>query len=174
MNVEVCAAIVAYHPSADFERAVALLRPQVGRMVVVDNHSGSVEIEKLKTLAEKFDFALIENPDNFGLGKALNQSIEWTKEQTACEFILFLDQDSFVSEHFVAEMVAEYRKHSAIERIFLVMPAIVHRRTGDKYTPCRLSRQIFGGANFRQPHALAGIRRRRNLSRGSIHRLRRL
>ncbi|MFZ0804896.1 MAG: glycosyltransferase family 2 protein, partial [Candidatus Sulfotelmatobacter sp.] len=133
MNIEVCAAIVTYHPDADFERTVGLLRPQVGRMVVVDNYSGDTEIEKLRTLAEKFDFALIKNPDNYGLGRALNQSIEWAKEHTSCEFILFLDQDSFVSENFAAAMVGEYRKHPAIERIFLVTPAIVHRRTGEKY-----------------------------------------
>jgi rhamnosyltransferase len=133
MNVEVCAAIVTYHPGADFERAVRLLRPQVGRLLVVDNHSDEREIEKLRTLAEEINFILIENSDNYGIGTALNQSIEWAKRQTECEFILFLDQDSLASEGFVAEMVAEYRRHSNNERIFLVMPSIVHRRTGEKY-----------------------------------------
>ena len=133
MNVEVCAAIVTYHPGADFERAVRLLRPQVGRVLVVDNHSDEVEIEELRTLAQELDFVLIENSDNYGLGAALNQSIEWAKRHTECEFILFLDQDSLPSETFVAEMVAEYRRHSDNERIFLVMPSIIHRRTGEKY-----------------------------------------
>jgi rhamnosyltransferase len=133
MNVEVCGVIVTYHPGIDFERAVRLLRPQIGRLLVVDNHSDEGEIEKLRTLAEELHFVLIENPNNFGIGAALNQSIEWAKRHADCEFILFLDQDSFASENFVAEMLTEYRGHSENERVFLVMPSIVHRRTGEKY-----------------------------------------
>ena len=133
MNVEVCAAIVTYHPGADFERAVRLLRPQVERLLVVDNRSDETEVEQLRILAEKLNFVLIENSDNYGVGAALNQSIEWAKRHTDCEFILFLDQDSLASDTFVAEMVAEYRRHYENERVFLVTPAIVHRRTGEKY-----------------------------------------
>jgi rhamnosyltransferase len=102
----------------------------VGRLVVVDNHSSEGELKELRILAEKHDFSLIENPDNYGVGTALNQSIAWAKGHAECEFILFFDQDSFISESFVAEMVAEYRRHAESERIFLVVPKIVHRRTG--------------------------------------------
>jgi rhamnosyltransferase len=133
MNAEVCAAIVTYHPDADFERCVQLLRPQVGRMVVIDNHSDEAELEQLRILANRFDFVLIENPDNYGIAVALNQAIEWTKKQPGCEFILFFDQDSFASENFASAMVSEYRKHSDEDRVFLVMPNIIHRRTGAKY-----------------------------------------
>jgi rhamnosyltransferase len=133
MNPQVCAAIVTYHPDPDFERSCHLLRSQVEYLVVVDNHSDGAEVEQLRALSEKWDFVLIENPDNYGVGAALNQAIEWARSQTECEFILFLDQDSLVSENFVAEMMAEYGRHSTNERIFLVMPDIVHRRTGARY-----------------------------------------
>jgi rhamnosyltransferase len=132
-SARVCAAIVSYHPGDDFERAVRLLRPQVHRLLVVDNHSDEPEIEKLRRIAQELDLVLIENPDNYGLGAGLNQSIEWAKRQKDCEFILFLDQDSFPSEDFVAQMVAEYKRHSESERVFLVMPSIILRRTGDRY-----------------------------------------
>jgi rhamnosyltransferase len=127
---KICAAIVTYHPDAELKHAIEILRPQVGRLVVVDNHSSEGEVKELRILAEKYDFSLIENLDNYGIGKALNQSIAWAKEHTECEFILFFDQDSFISESFVAEMVADYKSHAESERIFLVMPRIVHRRTG--------------------------------------------
>jgi rhamnosyltransferase len=133
MNVEVCAAIISYHPDAELQLAIEILRPQVGRMVVVDNHSSDSEIQELRILAERYNFSLIENPDNYGIGRALNQSIAWAREYTSCEFILFFDQDSFVSESFVAEIVADYRRHAESERIFLVMPTVVHRRSGVTY-----------------------------------------
>jgi rhamnosyltransferase len=41
--------------------------------------------------------------------------------------------DSCVSETFAAEMVAAYRRHEENERIFLVMPRVVHRRTNVTY-----------------------------------------
>jgi len=130
MSDEVCAAIVTFHPDEDFEEAVAILRPQVGRLVVVDNHSSPEAVRTLRLLAEKYDFVLIENSENYGLGTALNQAVVWTRANSGCEFILFLDQDSSVSQGFVAKMVTEYRKHAENERIFLVIPKIVHRRLG--------------------------------------------
>lgn len=133
MNFEVCAVIVTYYPGSDFERAVEILRPQVGRLVVIDNHSPEETLGKLRTLAGKFDFSLIENTDNYGIGTALNQSIEWARRYSDCEFILFFDQDSLPSETFVSEMVAEYRRHLKSEQVFLVMPKIIHRVTGITY-----------------------------------------
>ncbi len=133
MNAEVCAAIVTYYPTDELERALGILRPQVGRLVVVDNHSPETTLEKLRVLAEKFDFHLIQNPDNYGIGTALNQAIAWANEHEDCEFVLFFDQDSFASDTFVSEMLAEYRNHSERERIFLVTPRIIHRRTGETY-----------------------------------------
>jgi rhamnosyltransferase len=130
MNVEVCAAIVTYHPDWKLKLAIGILRPQVGRLVVVDNHSSEKAVRELRVFAEKHDFYLIENQENYGIGKALNQSIAWAKKHAECEFILFFDQDSYISESFVEEMVAEYRRHAESERVFLVVPKIVHRRTG--------------------------------------------
>ena len=134
MNVEVFAAIITYYPGPEFEGAVRVLRTQVGRLVVVDNHSPDVTVENLRRLAKQFDFFLIENPDNFGIGTALNQSIEWARKHKDCEFILFFDQDSLASGTFVAEMVAEYRRNSGEERVFLVTPKIIYRRTNKTYT----------------------------------------
>lgn len=133
MNSEVCAVIVTYHPSSDFERVAEIIRPQVGRMVVIDNHSPEETLEKLRVLASKFDFYLIENTDNFGIGTALNQSIRWARGYSDCEFILFFDQDSMPSDTFVSEMVADYCRHPVSERVFLVMPKIIHRVTGITY-----------------------------------------
>jgi len=133
MNAEVCAAVVTYHPNADFERLVKLLRPQVGHLVVVDNHSPGPTVDTLRKLARTLDFFLIENPDNYGVGAALNQSIEWATKQPDCEFILFFDQDSLPSETFVAEMVSEYHRHEEKEQIFLVTPRIIQRNTGETY-----------------------------------------
>ena len=134
MNAEVCAAIITYNPDTEFARAIRMLRPQVGRLVVVDNHSQPPIVARLRTLSDEFDFSLIENPDNYGIGTGLNQSIEWIRENANCDFVLFFDQDSFISETFVAEMTAEYRKHAESEKVFVVMPKIVFQRTGATYT----------------------------------------
>jgi rhamnosyltransferase len=133
MNSEVCAAIVTYYPDQELRLAIETLRPQVGRLVVVDNCSSDAMVGELRRLAEKYDFSLLENPDNYGIGKALNQSIAWAREHAECELICFFDQDSFISKSFVAEMVDEYRRHAGSERLFLVIPQVVHRRMSVTY-----------------------------------------
>ena len=132
MNPEVCAVIVTYHPDENFQKAVRLLRPQVGQLVVVDNHSTKEIVIGLRILAREYSFTLIENPDNYGLGIALNQAIHFANKNTECEFILFFDQDSLIEGDFVAQLVAEYKAHLRTEKIFLVMPSLIHRRTGRK------------------------------------------
>ena len=89
MNSEVCAAIVTYHPGAELKLLIETLRPQVGSLIVVDNRSPEALAEELRRLAEKYDFSLLENPENYGIGTALNQSIAWAREHPECEFILF-------------------------------------------------------------------------------------
>ncbi len=140
MNREICAAFVTYHPGADIEMALEGLRPQVGGLVVVDNCSSAYEVEHLRRLAARLDFCLIENPDNYGVATALNQSIKWANAQTEYKLILFFDQDSFVADNFVSNMLAEYRKYIN-DRAFLVTPRIVHRRLDKSFPPLTFGRK---------------------------------
>jgi rhamnosyltransferase len=135
MNPEVCATIITYHPDENLENSIALLRPQVGSLVVVDNRSSDEEVVRLCGLATQYNFTLIENKENYGIGTALNQAIRWAESQLNFRFILFFDQDSAVSSDFVDHMLATYHTQSEPERIFLVTCTIVHRRTGTIYLP---------------------------------------
>jgi rhamnosyltransferase len=129
------AVIVTYQPDiADLEESLAKLRSQVSGVVLVDNASRNNLREVVSSLAAKFNCALLENGSNLGIAEALNQGVRFAMSKQA-DFVLFFDQDSFVSSDFVALELACYRQHSAKDKIGLVTPSIVNRTTGHRHLP---------------------------------------
>jgi rhamnosyltransferase len=135
MRNGVCAVVVTYHPDRDLERNIAALRPQVEDLLLVDNASGAQERDVLRTLVERYALHLIENAENYGIGVALNQGVDWADRKQRYEFLLFFDQDSRVGNGFVEQMIACYRKLSAQKRVFVVGPRIVDQHTGAEDRP---------------------------------------
>jgi rhamnosyltransferase len=140
MKSSVCAVIVTYHPDLNLKRALALLQPQVQWIVLVDNHSTRDELAWIRVIAVEHEAHLIENSENYGIGTALNQGVRWASEKEGCEFVLFFDQDSYVSPEFVAESIATYEIGSEKMRIVATTPRIVNRESGKSEPPV-----TFGG-----------------------------
>ncbi len=100
-----CAVIVTYRPDRQrLERLLDRLRPQVDRLVIVDNDSGADCLGWLRAWVDG-QISLQACAANLGLAEALNQGIDWAGKQGA-ECILTLDQDSIPEPNLVARLRA--------------------------------------------------------------------
>jgi rhamnosyltransferase len=126
---QICAIIVTYHPDEELKERIAALRPQVGRLVLVDNKSSESELIRLRDLSRFYAFTLLENSENLGIGSALNRGIRWAK-QASFRFVALFDQDSEVTEGFIEALVACIERHPSSEKIAVAAPRLFARDTG--------------------------------------------
>jgi rhamnosyltransferase len=125
----VCTVIVTYHPSAGMLKNMRNVLAQVQGLVVVDNGSNPDELELLHLASREFNFQLIENGENLGVAEALNQGMRWAKNHGYC-WVIFFDQDSKITDGFIAWMFAVLRTHPEGERVASIYPTYVDPDTG--------------------------------------------
>ncbi|HEY1801715.1 MAG TPA: glycosyltransferase family 2 protein [Terriglobales bacterium] len=127
----VCAVVVSYHPPADLTEYFPSILAQVDGLVIVDNGSTLEEVASLRAASMRHGFCLIENAGNLGVAEALNQATRWAKGQ-GYGWVLFLDQDSRITNGFVDQMFAAWNAHPKQERIAAVHPRYVDPVTGNE------------------------------------------
>lgn len=125
----VCAVIVSYHPPSEFAECLLDILLQVDALVVVDNGSLGEEIASLRTASLRHNFHLIENDENLGIAEALNQGAHWAKDNHFA-WVLFLDQDSRLTESFVAHMLDDWNSHPERARVAAIHPRYIDPVTG--------------------------------------------
>ena len=97
--------VVAYHPDLGLlQRLLAVLRPQVGHVVVVDN-TPRASAESLAGLP--LGVELISHGCNMGLAAALNRGCECAWRRGA-DFALLFDQDSLPAADLVARLASAW------------------------------------------------------------------
>jgi rhamnosyltransferase len=133
----VCAVFVTFHPDEDFRERVLRVKPQVGRVIVVDNGSGPQARRMLDDLARENHVELIALGDNFGLGTALNRGLSRAIEH-GFSWGLTFDQDSLAREDLVDELVKVYEAHPERERIGVIGANYEEETTGTTGTPKRV------------------------------------
>jgi rhamnosyltransferase len=124
----VCAVIVTYHPSARMIDTLSNVLQQVQGLVVVDNGSSADELRPLRDAGQRLGFHLIENEENLGIAKALNQGVYWAMQKDFPWVVLF-DQDSRITESFVDLMFATWEAHPDRERLCSVHPKYIDPET---------------------------------------------
>lgn len=88
---KIVAIVVTYFPDTEvLNRLVAAAAPQVARVVIVDNGSGSLDLSNF-CFDETVEW--ITNPVNLGVAAAYNQGVAFAEAHAATHIILF-DQDS--------------------------------------------------------------------------------
>ncbi len=128
-NNGVCAVIVTFRPRAQDLGNLALARPQVEDLVVVDNGSSGEELLSLRAASRVLNFALIENGQNLGIAAALNIGVKWA-ESNGSAWVALFDQDSAVTEGFVEQMLADYQHFAGQRNILLLVPRYKDPLTG--------------------------------------------
>jgi len=117
----VCAVVVTFCPQFEDLANLARLRPQVQDLVVVDNGSARDHIDWLRAASRQLDFTLIEHGRNLGIAAALNTGVKWGKGLAASWIALF-DQDSAVTDGFMAQMLADFAHYASRRNILLLVP----------------------------------------------------
>jgi rhamnosyltransferase len=121
----VCAVIVTFHPSPEHLGNIAIVRPQVRNVVMVDNGS-SDEVPALRAAAQEEDFHLIEHVENLGVAAALNIGVRWAQSQ-GCDWVILFDQDSTAGDGLVEVLLNAYEADPDRGRIGTLVPTYVDK-----------------------------------------------
>jgi rhamnosyltransferase len=125
----VCAIIVTYNPSPDVLRNIAILRPQVSSVLVIDNGSSEHHLAMLRGGRFECGFELIENGANLGIGAALNIGIREARAR-GYSWVALFDQDSRVEDGFIDSMLTAFEKAPNPSQVGIVCPIYVDTSTG--------------------------------------------
>ncbi len=138
---DVFAIVVTFHPDAEVEHNLAAVRAQAETLLVVDNGSNDAELVRLRELAQRLRFELIENGQNLGIATALNIGVRRAMELAARSpdrgWALLFDQDSSVTEGFAETMLGCFA--AAPPGLGLLVPRYRDKRTGAEIPQERLA-----------------------------------
>ncbi len=125
----VSAIVVTFHPCLAYLQNLAKIRSQVDVFIVVDNGSNENELEQMRLSSQELDFKLIENGDNLGVAAALNLGVREAQTED-CQWVALFDQDSAITEGFIATMITEFRVYSQQRKILQIVPRYRDPKTG--------------------------------------------
>jgi len=125
----ISAIVVTYHPRLEDLQNLVTIRSQVDLLIVVDNGSNENELEQIRVARQKLGFTLIENGDNLGIAAALNLGIR-EAQKGDCPWVALFDQDSAVTQGFIATMIVEFRAYRQQRKILQIVPRYRDPKTG--------------------------------------------
>ena len=128
-SLRICAVVVTYNPHPLFMENIAAVGAQVDEVVIVDNGSSSETEAYLKELESRPGCRVLRNPRNLGIAAALNRGVRFA-ESLGSDWIATFDQDSRVSDGYVAEMLETYRNSPQADRVAIVTPTYIDRASG--------------------------------------------
>ena len=128
-NNGVCAVIVTFRPRLEDLGNLAEVRRQVEALVVVDNGSPEEKLQQLRAASRELNFALIENGQNLGIAAALNIGVKWAQAHGS-KWVALFDQDSAVTDGFIARMLADFEHFARQRNILLLVPRYKDPQSG--------------------------------------------
>ncbi|QIZ04502.1 glycosyltransferase [Limosilactobacillus reuteri] len=111
--------IVSYNPS--LTNLKKILNEFNNNIYISDN--GSENYSEIKTLVSNFpNSILINNKENLGIATAQNKAIHEVIKNKQIEFVLFLDQDSFITRKTVMSLEQDYLINNGEMGILTAIP----------------------------------------------------
>jgi rhamnosyltransferase len=123
------AIVVTFHPHVKYLENLAKIRAQVDLLIVVDNGSNENELAQIRFASREFGFKLIENGDNVGIAAALNLGVRLAQRE-GCRWVALFDQDSTVTDRFIATMIDEFHTYRSRKNIMQIIPRYLDPATG--------------------------------------------
>jgi rhamnosyltransferase len=122
----VCAVVVTYNGGAIVSSTFDAVIDQVGHLLVVDNHSDAATLEYLKEIKSLHPekVTTILNAENKGLAAALNQGVKFALSN-GFEWLLTLDQDTFVAPDMVAALLNGHINDPRKDEIAIMAPSTI-------------------------------------------------
>lgn len=127
----VCAVVVTFHPRSSDIANLRIVREQVQGLVVIDNGSSQPELEELRSVRCEESFELIEKGENLGIAAALNVGVRWAKSN-GFEWVALFDQDSVVTDGFIAQMLADFKLYAEQRNVMQIIPRYRDPDTGEE------------------------------------------
>ncbi len=118
---DVCAIIVSYFPDTGFKERLYKILCQVDRIVIINNGSNISLTEILGELVGNKKIKLIQNPQNLGIAKALNQGIALAFEE-GYRWAWSFDHDTSVPQGVLGKLISCYNEIVINQKIGLVAP----------------------------------------------------
>jgi rhamnosyltransferase len=116
---QVCAVLVTFHPDEELPARIDRILLEVGALVVVDNGSGGPALDMLRRLCADPRVALVLNPANLGIARALNLGIAKAGSM-GYAWVLLLDQDTLVDPGMLRTMIAIRAAYPATDRLAVI------------------------------------------------------
>ena len=127
MDIKKAAGIITYNPDLfRLEENVRAILSQIDTLIIVDNNSK--DFESIKQLLNSYnrDIYYIQNNENVGVAKALNDMVTKALD-LGLEWLLTLDQDSVVSDN----LMGEYLKYVNNPDLGIITCRFIDRNTED-------------------------------------------
>jgi len=137
----VSAVVVTFHPDSEVLGNLAAVGLQVQHLVVVDNGSAPEELTLLRAASQSMGFELIENGVNLGIASALNIGVRRAMQFNA-PFVFLFDQDSRVTDGFVATMIATFEGSRWGADLGILVPRYTDIRHGTPLFSNRVKRGL--------------------------------
>jgi rhamnosyltransferase len=147
--LNIAAIVVTHNPKEEFLNFLNIIVEQSDLVVLVDNNSSSIIIEKIFQKKEK-NLILVKNKDNLGLAKAQNQAIKIAIDANM-DAVLLLDDDTVVDTDYVENMkksFSNYVKEHESERIGIFASNFIDKNIGGNGNFGRLTSDGFETLNF--------------------------
>jgi rhamnosyltransferase len=125
---KICAVLISFHPSEQLISNIAILRPQVQGLVIVDNGSTQDELARVRASSTQLDFNVVENGRNLGIGAALNIGVRWASEN-GFEWVALFDQDSTCTESLISDLWSTSQSPPTRESVAITVPLYADRVT---------------------------------------------
>jgi rhamnosyltransferase len=109
---------VTYFPDELFAERLERVRPQVGKLLIVDNTPDSTFSSLWKRLSIT-DVEIIENRENLGIGAALNQGIARAME-LGYSWTVSFDQDSWAGTDMISVLINIFRRQARPETVGII------------------------------------------------------
>ena len=151
MKNKIGCVIVTYYPNElNFIEIINSAFREVDCLVAVNN--SSIPLKELCKGLESLQIEVIENNENAGIAKALNDGIEYLMSK-GCSYFLLLDQDSQVPKNMVSALITAINKLSSREnRVAAIGPAYYNSRL-QKNAPFIQ----FGALSIKKVHACSDM-----------------
>jgi rhamnosyltransferase len=123
--------MVTYHPDDKLRDRIEKIRPQVDKLLIVDNNSSTDCIAMIRRIAKDLNVVVIENDSNLGIAKALNQGFEYIKSlDNRYSWVLTLDQDSYCYSSLIQQLKSAYDDCPFQEEIGIIGTNYQEKTTG--------------------------------------------
>lgn len=112
-----CAVITTYRPGAALMQCVHSIRPQVSRIIIVDDGDSQDNVAKLHTWFEGNEaITILHQPKNLGIAAALNRGVEQARKH-GHKWLLLLDDDTIPNSDMVSRLCWHLSQLQSQERI---------------------------------------------------------